>query len=120
MPAQWDQAAALCRVDGDAELLGELVEVFFTDYPRQLQSLLQAAAGQDYATLRRTAHTLKGGLGYLAAGEAEQMAREIEAVEDEAEPAAVSKLVFELAARVEALREVMPCPKGEACGGSRN
>lgn len=119
MPAQWDQAAALRRVDGDAELLAELLQVFFNDYPNQLERLLQAAACQDYASLRRTAHRLKGGLGYLAAGEAERMAREIEAVADDAEPSEVTALVFELAARVEALRELMPCPKGEACDGSR-
>lgn len=107
MPVSWDHAAALQRVDGDAELLAELIEIFFEDYPRRRDCLLSSLAQNDYATLRNTAHTLKGSLGYLGAVEGAQLAALIERAGYKADAAELRQLVAALAAYVETLRDAM-------------
>lgn len=64
-----DKAIALSRVGGDAELLGELAQLFLDDYPRLLTNLKNAAADQDAAALERAAHTLKGSVSNFGAQE---------------------------------------------------
>jgi HPt (histidine-containing phosphotransfer) domain-containing protein len=109
----WNQAAALQRVDGDVELLIELVEVFFQDYPDHLSCLMQALAQHDFTGVRKTAHTLKGSLGYLGAWQGEQLARDIEQASQSADAARVRQLVSTLAAYIETLREIMLFSEGE-------
>jgi len=113
MPLSWDHAAALQRVDGDAELLAELVEIFLDDYPRHLAALQRSLAQKDYAALHKAAHTLKGSLGYLGAGEGEQLAAAIEQAGQRPDEAKLQALNAELAAYVEALREAMLSSLGE-------
>jgi len=113
MPVTWDQAAALERVDGDSDLLTELVEIFVQDYPKHLACLVQALAQNDYAALCRAAHTLKGSLGYLGACEGQQLALEIEHASRAGDAARLRQLVSSLAAYLEALREIISPPSGE-------
>jgi two-component system sensor histidine kinase/response regulator len=54
------KAEALVFVGGDAQLLGELAQVFLNDCPRLLGELREAVARGDAPALRRAAHTLKG------------------------------------------------------------
>jgi HPt (histidine-containing phosphotransfer) domain-containing protein len=56
----FDAAALLKRVEGDAELLREIVELFAADSPRLLGELRQASADGNAEILKRAAHTLKG------------------------------------------------------------
>jgi len=74
----FDQAAALARVEGDAELLTELVTLFLEDYPRQLAAIRGALATGDAQALTKHAHTLKGSVGNFAAPEAFEAARQLE------------------------------------------
>jgi CheY-like chemotaxis protein len=71
MPPQvrtvFDREAALRRVDGDGDLLRELVALFLADWPRALTALREALAVEDAAALTRTAHALKGAVGSLGA-----------------------------------------------------
>jgi PAS domain S-box-containing protein len=46
--------------DNDWGFLAEVVEVFFSDYPRQLETLRRAAAAGEAAVYQRAAHSLKG------------------------------------------------------------
>ena len=114
----WDQRKALQRVDGDAELLFDLVEMFFQEYPDQLRCLKQSLAQSDFGAVRKAAHTLKGSLGYLGACEGEQLACEIERASQSADAARVRLLVSNLAAYVESLRDVMRSPDGEFNGAA--
>jgi HPt (histidine-containing phosphotransfer) domain-containing protein len=114
--ADWNQAAALERVDGDMALLIELVEIFFDDYPNHLSCLMQSLAQGDFSAVRKEAHTLKGSLGYLGACEGEQLAREIEQAGQNADAVRVRQLVSTLAAYVEGVREIMLSPHGEQKG----
>jgi HPt (histidine-containing phosphotransfer) domain-containing protein len=114
----WDQRKALQRVDGDTELLFDLVEMFYEEYPDQLCCLMQSLAQRDFAAVRKAAHTLKGSLGYLGACEGEQLAAAIERASQSADAAGVRLLVSDLAAYVEGLREVMRTPDGEFNGAA--
>lgn len=58
------------RVDGDFELLEELLNVFVEEFPSQLKEVEEAILTNDSEKLRKSAHRLKGALGNLAAEEA--------------------------------------------------
>jgi two-component system, sensor histidine kinase and response regulator len=53
------------RMDGNLELLGELVEMFFEDYPKDLFKLTRALEKKDLKTLVTIIHGLKGELGNI-------------------------------------------------------
>jgi two-component system, sensor histidine kinase and response regulator len=74
----WGKTEALARLGGDEELLRELCQIFLTESPKHLQELRQAIAQADPEAVRRAAHSLKGELGYLGAGAAEQASRVLE------------------------------------------
>jgi HPt (histidine-containing phosphotransfer) domain-containing protein len=71
-------AAALDLVDGDRELLGEVVGVFLQEYPRQLASVRDAVERRDPQAVRRTAHLLKGSLSAFGGNPAFNIAAHLE------------------------------------------
>jgi CheY-like chemotaxis protein/HPt (histidine-containing phosphotransfer) domain-containing protein len=75
----FNRAAALKRVDGDLELMKELVELFLGECPQRMAEIREALTRRDAATLQRAAHTLKGSVGNFAAGEAVEAAQHLEA-----------------------------------------
>ena len=58
---------ALERVDGDSELLGELVEIFLEESPSMLAEIQEAVSQKDAKALEHSAHTLKGAVGNFGA-----------------------------------------------------
>ena len=79
-PATLSREAALAQVDGDSDLLVEVIDLFLKDYPRLLAQMDEAIDKGNAATLQRAAHTLKGTLGIFGAGPAITAARELETV----------------------------------------
>ena len=73
-----DEAAVLERVDGDRELLGHLVGMFFDDTPKVMATLETGIAKADAATVGSAAHRLKGALLTLAANPAGEAALRLE------------------------------------------
>jgi CheY-like chemotaxis protein/HPt (histidine-containing phosphotransfer) domain-containing protein len=73
-----DRAAALERVEGDAELLSDLVRVFLGEWPRLRGEVRQALERRDGRALARAAHTLKGSVGNFAARRAWEAAGRLE------------------------------------------
>jgi HPt (histidine-containing phosphotransfer) domain-containing protein len=66
-------AAALERVEGDRDLLEELVRIFADECPGNLKEIRLALSGRDAHALRLLAHTVKGAamnLGALKVSEA--------------------------------------------------
>ncbi|MCE9665729.1 response regulator [Halomonas sp. M5N1S17] len=55
-----DREDALWRLEGNRDLLDEMVELFLEECPRLMLEIDEAIAREDAATLRRAAHTLKG------------------------------------------------------------
>ena len=60
-----DLSIALAHVEGDLQLLAELAAMFVGDYPRFLEETHESILRNDYATLEREAHTLKGRLAFF-------------------------------------------------------
>jgi PAS domain S-box-containing protein len=74
----WDQAAALQRLHGDAELLSEMGILFVSEAPKQVEQLL-AWNGQDpAASIAETAHFLKGMSLHFCAPEVTRLAEGLE------------------------------------------
>lgn len=76
--AVFDRERALAGVDGDRELLGELVELFAEDCPRLLRELAAAVSAGDADGIARGAHALKGSVGVFGARRAADLANELE------------------------------------------
>ncbi len=74
----FDQDAALRCVDGDRELLRELVELFRQGCAQLLEAMREAVVKQDALRLRHAAHTLKGEVGNFGASEAVAAALRLE------------------------------------------
>ncbi len=66
-------------VGGDAVFLGELIDEFLADAPRQLQALRESAAAGDREAARRAAHSLKGNARTFGAGSLAALCQEAEA-----------------------------------------
>ena len=71
-------SVALRRVDGDLDLLQELVKTFQEDLPERIQRLRAAIDRGDSQETARSAHSLRGSLGILAAQQAQSLATELE------------------------------------------
>jgi two-component system sensor histidine kinase/response regulator len=76
--AALDRRALLDRVEGDMELLGDIIELFKEDSVRQLAAIRDAIDKKQPDLLRRAAHTLKGTCGNLGVTEAAATALELE------------------------------------------
>jgi HPt (histidine-containing phosphotransfer) domain-containing protein len=63
----FDRAAFLARVDGDVELMQELVSLFLDDCPQRMTCLREALDCGDSEALAKAAHNLKGAVGNLCA-----------------------------------------------------
>lgn len=74
----WDVNGTLERLGGDEKLLDQVVKIFVDQAPRHLRELRLALAQGDTETVERTAHRLKGELGYLGVSGMSQKAGELE------------------------------------------
>ncbi|MBP88561.1 MAG: hybrid sensor histidine kinase/response regulator [Planctomycetaceae bacterium] len=76
--SEMDWHRALEVVQGDQELLREIVEAFLTECPRLLDQVRDAITSEDQEVLRRAAHTLKGSMRYFGVTQAFDRAYELE------------------------------------------
>ncbi len=74
----FDQVALLAHVDGDIELLGEIIELFRQDTPRTLLRLREALDDEEGEAVWQQAHALKGAVANFAASSAHELALHIE------------------------------------------
>jgi two-component system, sensor histidine kinase and response regulator len=77
-PNRWNMSETLRRLGGDESLLHDVVVIFHEEAPKKIAALREALAQGDADSLGKTAHSLKGELGYLGASQLSQMARELE------------------------------------------
>jgi CheY-like chemotaxis protein len=78
--AVFDRQAVLERVDGDKELLQEIVDLFLAEAPELLSTIRESIACRDSITLEHVAHSLKGTVSSLGAGAAREAALRLEIV----------------------------------------
>ena len=110
--AVFDRAATLDRVDGNRELLQELIELFFDEIPGLLATIQETITRYDSKALERAAHTLKGAVGnfsaqgaYAAALRVEMMGRSGDLTQVAAAYAELEYEVARLGEALTALRE---------------
>jgi len=104
---RFDELLAL--MEGDRDLLLELIDVFFEDAPQRIEALRRALADRDADALYKAAHALKGSAGNFGAPTVVGRANRLEALarENDLDAAALefefletdmNQLVAELAA----------------------
>jgi two-component system sensor histidine kinase/response regulator len=76
--APMDFSASLRWVDGDRELLAELIAIFLEDCPKRLQELAQAVKEGNASGVRQAAHSLKGMVAGFDASSAHGLSAEME------------------------------------------
>jgi two-component system, sensor histidine kinase and response regulator len=73
-----DRDAILERMEGDVELLEEIVQLFLEDSPRLIAAMRDSLANADAAGLRMAAHAMKGSLSNFGSLPAGMLASELE------------------------------------------
>ncbi len=96
----FDREKAMVAVDGDTNLLRELLAMFRNEYPALLEKINQAVSAEDSAELRLHAHTLKGTLATLGAGDASMFALALETMARAQELAGTRQMYQRLSAAV--------------------
>jgi signal transduction histidine kinase/CheY-like chemotaxis protein len=124
--ADFDQAAALARLNNDPDLLQELATAFLDEAPRMLQDVRAAVAAADAPKLRRCAHSVKGAVAIFAEGGAYQAALALEALGQVADFADAARALASLEQELQRLYPALArlTPKGEKArrqerGGAR-
>ncbi|MBE3065489.1 MAG: response regulator, partial [Spirochaetes bacterium] len=74
----FDRRAALASVDGDMELLAQVVGIFIDESPKMMAAIDSSIRAGNAHGLRRAAHVLKGSLGVFASRTAGAMALNLE------------------------------------------
>jgi two-component system sensor histidine kinase/response regulator len=64
---QLNRASLLERVEGDQELLAEMIQLFLADAPQLLNAMRNALLQGDMILLERSAHSMKGAAGNMSA-----------------------------------------------------
>jgi HPt (histidine-containing phosphotransfer) domain-containing protein len=74
----WDMSKTLEQLGGDLTLFQEVMDIFLAEAPIHLAALRLAVERGQAETVERTAHTLKGEVGYLGIPGISQTASQIE------------------------------------------
>ncbi|MGB6544801.1 MAG: PAS domain S-box protein [Candidatus Acidiferrales bacterium] len=109
----FDRVALLERVEGDEELLGEIVRLFLDELPRALEDLDTAEKTRDLEALGRAAHKLRGALGNLCAAPATAAAFDLERYADENDVTAWRGGLAALRAEIDRLKAPLEATKQE-------
>jgi HPt (histidine-containing phosphotransfer) domain-containing protein len=102
-----DGAALLSRIDGDMELLRELIGLFLNDAPHLLSEICAAARCRDGAALERAAHSIKGSVSTFAARPAFDAALRLETMARCGDLADIETACATLVAEIERLSDAL-------------
>jgi PAS domain S-box-containing protein len=109
-----DPAGALERVDGDRELLGEIIGLFQQDVGPLIEELEAAVKARDAEGIMRTAHRLKGSVATFAAKPATAAALRLETLGREGNLADVDAAYSQLQAELARLHPALESLRLEA------
>ena len=98
-----DRAALVDRVDGDPQLLEEIVELFFKNYGRLMADARDAMTARDVERFGNALHTLVGMFRNLAALAAQDLTEMLEAIDLAREPERAATIWVMLEQEVQAL-----------------
>ena len=111
-----DPAGALERVDGDRELLGEIIGLFQQDVDALVEELEAAVRSKDPEAIMRTAHRLKGSVATFAAKPATAAALHLETMGREGNIADADAAFADLKAELARLQPVLESLRLEVQG----
>ncbi len=80
VPPSWNPDAALAGLDGDRDILGEIVAALIETAPASIAAIRGAAKAGDAAALADAAHAVKGAVSTVAAGPAHGVAARLESL----------------------------------------
>ena len=92
----FDRAEQLRRLDGDEELIKEVVQAFLEDIPNKLVELNELLDKQDPQAISRHAHSIKGAAGNAGAAAMREIAFNLEQAGKKADWIQIKKLSSEL------------------------
>jgi HPt (histidine-containing phosphotransfer) domain-containing protein len=70
----------MIQLDGEPDLVIELIDLYLEDAPRRLSAMQEAAAHRDWQSVKREAHSLRGSSGSVGAVQVAQACVEIEEI----------------------------------------
>jgi two-component system sensor histidine kinase/response regulator len=76
----FDYEDFLHRIDGDVELLKEVIEIFLEDTPGLLTNLYAGIKSGDTVTVERAVHTLKGATANISAKRLQQLSHQVQLI----------------------------------------
>ena len=103
----FDREWILANVDGDMELLKEVVGLFLGEYPKSMEEIRDAIDGGDPHRLNRAAHALKGSVGNFGGRNAFETALRLEIMGKNRELGGAKAVYSSLAEEVERLRKAL-------------
>ncbi len=109
----YDRDAALARVEGDEELLDEIVGLFLDDCPNMIKQIKVSVKSGDSQSLQRSAHTLKGAVGNLGAKNAQQLSLKLEMMGKDGDISKADVVYAELEKEMDRLEEALSVPAEE-------
>jgi HPt (histidine-containing phosphotransfer) domain-containing protein len=74
----FDYEDFLYRIDGDVELLREVIEIFLEDTPGLLANLYTGIRRGDNKAVERAVHTLKGATANISAKRIQQLSHQVQ------------------------------------------
>jgi HPt (histidine-containing phosphotransfer) domain-containing protein len=94
---------AVENVDGDRQLLNELVTVLLEDTPHIMVRIGQAIAQHDHQSLQRESHSLKSSVAILGAGQASAAAAKLESAGTDVDPHDLAQWHVDLQSHIDEL-----------------
>jgi two-component system sensor histidine kinase/response regulator len=110
-----DRSALLGRLDGDEELLQQLIDIFMTESKTLQEQVVQSVRENDAQALERAAHKLKGAVSVFGASQAMQAARALEKLAKECQLDAAANALPEIERLMAALGNALSALKRGAC-----
>jgi HPt (histidine-containing phosphotransfer) domain-containing protein len=102
-----DRVRLFSRIEGDLDLLREIVSLFLADYPRRLGELKDAVTRGDSDAVSSVAHSIKGSVGSLAAQPCYEAAQRLERMGISGDLTAAGAACAALEAEVERLKTAL-------------
>ena len=102
-----DRAQLFALIEGDMELLQELVELFWESCPQMLSEMQEAITAQDSQGLTSSALTLKGSVGSFAAKRAFDAALSLEQIGREGDCSQAARALAKLEIELDRLKPVL-------------
>lgn len=97
----------LYRIDGDVDLLKEVIEIFLKDTPVLLADLYSAIKSGDTNAVERAAHTLKGAAANISAIKMQSLSQQIQLALRENDATGLESFVGDFEDNYEKLDQVL-------------